>query len=116
MAVGTNRSRRWWPWVRRVVGVAIFTVGVLAAVDRRHQLVDASRRLGRPDLGWVLAAVLLEAGSIVVMARLFRVLLWSGGVHVPPRTMLEITFAGTAMTLSLPGGAAVSAAWQFGQV
>ena len=115
MAVETKPSVRWWPWVRRVVGVAIFTAGLLAAVDRRHQLVDASRRLGRLDMRWVLVAVLLEVASIVVMARLLRVLLWSGGVHLSARRILEITFAGTAMTLSLPGGGAVSAAWQFGQ-
>ena len=61
-------------------------------------------------------AVLFEAASMVVFARMQRWLLWAGDVRLPLRTMVEITVAGNAIAATLPGGVAWAAAWAFGQL
>jgi uncharacterized membrane protein YbhN (UPF0104 family) len=53
---------------------------------------------------------------MVVFARLQRWLLRAGGVRMGLRSMLEITLAGNALGTTLPGGAAWSATWAFGQL
>jgi putative heme transporter len=113
---GERRRRRAWPWLRRLLAVVVLSAGTVAAVSRRHELAEAFRLFGHLRWQWLIAAVGFEAASLVAFARLQRWLLRAGGVNVRVGTMVEITLAGNALAMSLPGGAAWAAAWAFGQL
>jgi uncharacterized membrane protein YbhN (UPF0104 family) len=96
--------------------VVLLAAAAWAAFERRSQISDASGMLSRTRLWWVLAAVGAEILSMVAFARLQRWLLRAGGVRVRLVEMFEIIMAGNALSSSLPGGPAWSAAWAFGQL
>ncbi|MGE5291990.1 MAG: lysylphosphatidylglycerol synthase transmembrane domain-containing protein [Micromonosporaceae bacterium] len=104
------------PWLRRLLTVGALVFAGLAAYDRRHELAEAARLLGRIDLVWLGVAIGCQVASMVVFARLQRWLLRAGGVRVGLRPMVEITLAANALGTSLPGGAAWSATWAFSQL
>ena len=108
--------RRLWPAVRIVVSVALLGAAVYFIVRRASEVAAAWHLLGHLLWRWVAGAVLFEAASMVVFARMQRWLLRAGGVRVPLRTMVEITLAGNAMAATLPGGVAWAGAWAFGQL
>lgn len=110
------RRRRWLQWVRRALALVALGAGIGAAWTRRTQLRHAIDKLGHPAWGWLVAAVIAQAISMVVFARLQRWLLRCGGVRVRLRDMVEITLAGNALSTSLPGGAAWAAGWVWGQL
>lgn len=103
-------------WLRNLVGVAVVALALAILVDHRHDLTSAGHAIAHLDWRWMVLAVGAEAGSMVVFARLQRWLLRAGGVRVGLRSMIEITLAGNAMGTTLPGGAAWSATWAFGQL
>jgi uncharacterized membrane protein YbhN (UPF0104 family) len=110
-----ERSRR-WTWVRRIVLVVLIGAAAWFLARRGGQLVGAFGLLRRADLRLIGIAILFEAASLVVFARIQRWLLLAGGVQLPMRTMVEITLAGNAIAATLPGGVAFAAAWAFGQL
>ena len=123
MAVTTSAppDRRWthWlrsRWLRNAVGIAVLALALAILLDHRHDLNSASRIIAHLDWPWMVLAVGAEVGSMIVFARLQRWLLRAGGVRVGMRSMVEITVAGNAMGTTLPGGAAWSATWAFGQL
>ncbi|MBW8483671.1 flippase-like domain-containing protein [Actinomadura sp. PM05-2] len=67
------------------------------------------------DPGWLLVVVLAEAGSMGAFARLQRRLLKVGGLRVGMRRMFAITYAGNALSTTLPAGPAVSVVFTFQQ-
>src|SRR5205823_6958986 len=95
-----------WAWIRAAVAGAIVAAGIVAAVNRRHQLTDAARHLGHLRAEWVVVALIAEAASMLTFARLQQILLRSGGSDIPFGPMAGITLAGNAMAMSLPGGGA----------
>lgn len=103
-------------WGRR--GLAIILLGVAAyeAYQRRSELNQAVGLLDDIRVAWLGVAIVLEAASMVVFARLQRWLLRAGGVDIRLGEMVEITLAGNALGTSLPGGAAWAATWAFGQL
>src|SRR4051812_41199839 len=111
-AVGTGvrrldvARRPRWAWIRAGLAVAIISVGIVAAVDRRHQLTNAARHLGHLRAEWVFVALVAEAASMLAFARLQQLLLRSGGSDVAFGPMAGITLSSNAMAMSLPGGAA----------
>ncbi|MBO0714933.1 MAG: flippase-like domain-containing protein, partial [Acidimicrobiales bacterium] len=125
---GANRSPRPWtsslgrimkaakPWVQRAFTVAVIAAAVAVAIDRRHEVAQASHLIAHLRWDWLALAIACQLSSMVVFARLQRWLLRAGGVHVGLWSMVEITFAGNALGTSLPGGAAWSATWAFGQL
>jgi len=106
----------WMWWARRVVGAILLGFAVALAYGRRHELRQAIDLLGNLRVGGLLVALALETASLVAFARLQRWLLHEGGVDVGLVPMVQITLAGNALALSLPGGAAWAAAWAFGQL
>src|SRR5438105_4133620 len=106
----------WKWWARRVIGAILLGLGVALAYGRRHELRQAIDLLGHLRVGGLFVALALEAASLVAFARLQRWLLHEGGVDVGLVPMVQITLAGNALAMSLPGGAAWAAAWAFGQL
>jgi uncharacterized protein (TIRG00374 family) len=98
------------------VGVAIVALALAILVDHRHDLTKAGHAIARLDWRWMVLAVAAEVASLIVFARLQRWLLRAGGVRVGLTSMFEITLAGNALGTTLPGGAAWSATWAFGQL
>jgi len=111
-----RETHDWKWWARRVVGAALLGFALALAYGRRHELRQAVDLLGHLRLSGLAVALALEAASLVAFARLQRWLLHEGGVDVGLVPMVQITLAGNALALSLPGGAAWAAAWAFGQL
>lgn len=105
-----------WKPLRRAFTLAVVVAAVLVAIDKRHELAAASHLIAHVRWGWLILAIVFQLSSMVVFARLQRWLLRAGGVTVHLWSMVEITFAGNALGTSLPGGAAWSATWAFGQL
>lgn len=105
-----------WRALRLGVSLALLGAAVYLLVGRASKVADAWHLLGHLRWRWVGLAVLFEAASMVVFARMQRWLLRAGGVEVPLRTMVEITVAGNAVAATLPGGVAWAGAWVFGQL
>jgi putative heme transporter len=102
--------------VRQVAAVALLVGALYAGWTRRSQIRHGFDGLDHPAWAWLLAACAVQAGSMIVFARLQRWLLRCGGVRVRLRDMVEITLAGNALSTSLPGGAAWAAGWVWGQL
>jgi putative heme transporter len=108
--------RRWWKVVRTALTLIMIALAIYFLADRAHEIQAAWYLVRKAQLRWIGAAVLFEAASMVVFARIQRRLLRAGGVLLPLRTMVEITLAGNAVAATLPGGVAWAAAWAFGQL
>ena len=102
--------------VRRALAVVLGGVVILAVVQHRSELATAGATLSRLQWHWVAVAVLAEIASVVFFAGVQRWLLRAGGVDVDPAPMVGITLAANAIAMSVPGGAAWSATWAFGQL
>lgn len=63
--------------------------------------------------GWALVAVTAEAGSLLAFGTMHHRLLCAGGVRVRWRPVVGMTLAANALHLTMPGGAALSAAYGF---
>jgi uncharacterized protein (TIRG00374 family) len=107
---------RWLKWVRRFFTVAVLALIVVAALTHRKDLDQAVQQLDNIRWGWLGIAVAFEVASLIAFARLQRWLLRAAGVHLRMREMVEITLAGNALAMSLPGGAAWAAAWVYAQL
>ncbi|MHB8465270.1 MAG: lysylphosphatidylglycerol synthase domain-containing protein, partial [Acidimicrobiales bacterium] len=112
----TEQPATWWPRVRLVVSAAILAAGIVGAVNRRPQLVQAARRINGLHIDWLLLAVVFEAVSMIVFAELQRHMLKEGGVCIRRGAMVQITLAANALALSVPGGAAVSTGWSYAEL
>lgn len=105
-----------WYRVRPLVSVVLLALAAVIAVRNGHDITAASQRLTSLHWEWLVVAIVLEAASMAVFARLQRWLLRAGGVSVRLRTMVEITLAGNALSTTLPGGVAWASAWAYGQL
>jgi uncharacterized membrane protein YbhN (UPF0104 family) len=111
-----RRDRRRWARLRLVASLLAVGAAVPFLVQRASALRGAGELLHHTDWRFMGLAVLFEAASMIVFARMQRWLLWAGHVRLPLRTMVEITMAGNAVAATLPGGVAWAAAWAFGQL
>ncbi|MEU5878365.1 lysylphosphatidylglycerol synthase transmembrane domain-containing protein [Spirillospora sp. NPDC047279] len=110
------------PWLARhrglVVQVVMLSVAAGFLIAMRDQLPDlgamwASATHAEP--GWMAVVVLASAGSMAAFARLQRRLLRVGGVRVSLRRAFAVTYAGNALSTTLPAGPAVSVVYTFRQ-
>jgi uncharacterized protein (TIRG00374 family) len=115
MRAVTRRLRRWWPWLRFVVGLAIAVLAVWALTGRRGELSGASAYLDRLDWPWLLLAVVSELASLVAFALVQQRLLAAGGVNTSTGQMFGVTVAATAIANSIPAGPLVSSVFAFRQ-
>ncbi|HWS37467.1 MAG TPA: YbhN family protein [Actinoplanes sp.] len=94
----------------------LLLVAAGAVVVLRDRLPDPGETLtvlGAVDGSWVGAAVIAMLGSQVAFAGQQRVLLAGHGVRVPGGRMLAMTLSRSAMSMTLPAGSALSAAFAF---
>jgi uncharacterized membrane protein YbhN (UPF0104 family) len=76
-------------------------------------LSGALSALGGAQPWWIAAAAVAEATSMDLFARLRRRLLSAAGVRVGTRAALAAAYAANAVHLTVPGGAAFSAAYAY---
>ncbi|MFB4311003.1 YbhN family protein [Actinomadura sp. GTD37] len=114
------RARR--PWWRRNAGRMVQCALVLAVLAALPLYADELPDLGavwsavsHADPGWLTMVVLAVAGSMGAFARLQRRLLRVGGLRMPLRRAFAITYAGNALSTTLPAGPAVSVVYTFRQ-
>ncbi|WP_084265541.1 lysylphosphatidylglycerol synthase transmembrane domain-containing protein [Actinomadura macra] len=109
-------------WLRRRAGLLMQWAVLLAAVaalpfvhDQLPDLAVMWSAATNADLGWLGVVVLAEAGSMAAFARLQRRLLRIGGLRISLRRAFAITYAGNALSTTLPAGPAVSVVYTFRQ-
>ncbi|GLL06772.1 lysylphosphatidylglycerol synthase transmembrane domain-containing protein [Dactylosporangium matsuzakiense] len=106
----TPRWRR--RWVRLVVvGVIVVALSVIGLRGRLPAPQDILGALAGANYGWILLAAVLQAVSIEAFALQQRRLLNSLGAHLTRGHIMAITLAGTALSISMPAGPAVSTAF-----
>jgi len=105
------------PHRHRVVKIvaAVLVVAVLG-VELAYVLPYISstgHSLRHIDWRWLALAVVAEAASMAMFARLQRRMVTAGGVRVPLRRMMGMTYAANAMSVTLPAGTIASTAYMF---
>ncbi|WP_229402326.1 lysylphosphatidylglycerol synthase transmembrane domain-containing protein [Micromonospora okii] len=106
----TARSGSWRTRRLRLLAVAASVVA-LAAIGLRGRLPDPGEfatALADARYGWVALAALLQTASIAAFAAQQQHLVAAFGVRVRRRRLMAITLARTAISISVPAGAAVS--------
>ncbi|WP_433360038.1 lysylphosphatidylglycerol synthase transmembrane domain-containing protein [Actinoplanes sp. CA-142083] len=110
-AAPVTRRSRW----RRLRLPLLFAAGLgLAALGLWGRLPDPReflRALADADYGWVTLAAALQAVSLGAFGWQQRVLLRALGVRLTARRAAAVTLARTAISIAMPAGAAVSAAY-----
>jgi uncharacterized protein (TIRG00374 family) len=105
------------PAVRRLWRLALLVVVVSMLVVEGFvlgpYLARAGSVLSSPDLRWLALAVLAELISMGAFARMQRRMLFTGGTRVSMRQMVALTYAANAVSVTLPGGSALSSAYVF---
>ncbi len=105
-------GRRVLKWLAIVAGLGVIT---LALKDR----VPAPGRIGESlavaDTGWLVVALAAELFSMAMFARQQRRLLTAFGVTIPRHRALALAYSRSAISISVPAGSAVSAAYAFRQ-
>src|ERR1700730_7376925 len=107
--VRSNRSNRSRLLLRVVVAVPI----VIVLASQRRSLTSAAQRLGRVSPAWVALAVGAEIVSFFAAAELQHHLLAGAGTRVDRRSLVALSYAGMAMSATLPAGAAVSGRYTY---
>jgi uncharacterized membrane protein YbhN (UPF0104 family) len=105
------------PHRHRVVKIvaAILVLGVLGVelAFVAPYVASAGSHLRHLNYGWLALAVAAEAASMAMFARLQQRMVTAGGVRVPLRRILGMTYAANAMSVTLPAGTVASTAYTF---
>ncbi len=107
--LATSRHRRW----RWAAFGALFAVLAVEIILLGPYLVRAVGSLTDPDPGWLAAAIAAELVSMGAFARLQRRILSAGGQQVSVCRMQALTYAANAVSVSFPGGTALSSGYLF---
>jgi putative heme transporter len=102
--------RKLW---RRSALVLFGAVFVVELVLLAPLLTRALTALDRPDWRWLAFAVAAELVSMGAFARVQRRMLSAGGARVPMCRMAALTYAANAVSVTFPGGAALSSGYVF---
>ena len=102
-----------WPWLRFVLGLGVLALAVWVVASHSDELSGTSVVFSHLKWWWVGPAVVVEMASFYCFAAMENELLVAGGLAVPMRPLLEMTFASQAMANSLPAGTAAAAVYGF---
>ncbi|MFF5296519.1 lysylphosphatidylglycerol synthase transmembrane domain-containing protein [Paractinoplanes globisporus] len=104
--------RSWWRRLRLplllAAGLALAALGLWGRLPDPHAFLGA---LTGADYWWVTLAAALQVTSLAAFGWQQRVLLRSLGVRLTARRAAAVTLARTAISIAMPAGAAVSAAY-----
>ncbi|WP_158566908.1 lysylphosphatidylglycerol synthase transmembrane domain-containing protein [Actinomadura craniellae] len=101
-----------------VLKLSLLLVGVVSVVllaDKLPDLDAVRAAAARAEPGWLALLVLAELGSMGAFAWLQHGLLRGGGVGISRRRAFAVTYAGNALSTTLPAGPAVSVVYTFRQ-
>jgi uncharacterized protein (TIRG00374 family) len=115
-SVGAGPLRHRWP-PRRVLRWS-FVIGLLALFGVEiavltPYLTKAADTLTEPNPWWLLLALAAEAVSMGAFARVQRRMLSAAGQRVGIRSMVGLTYAANALSVTFPGGTALSSGYVF---
>ncbi|GAA0582384.1 YbhN family protein [Paractinoplanes ferrugineus] len=112
MPLDQPAARSWWARLRLplliVAGLALAALGLWGRLPDPLAFVTA---LTEADYWWVSLAVALQVASLAAFAWQQKQLLGALGVRVTARRTAAVTLARTAISISMPAGAAVSAGY-----
>lgn len=110
--VGARPVRTWLRW-------ALYCIAAVGAVfvlrDKVPSLADLSAAAADVDGRWLLVAAAAELSSLGMFARQQRRLLRAFGVRMSLPYAMAVTLSRSALSISLPAGSAISAAFAFQQ-
>jgi putative heme transporter len=109
------RVGRAWPVAKYVIGLGLAALIFDQLADQKSELAGVSIALSRLHWGWVLLAMVAEAGSLLAFVQLQRRLLGAGRVDVAVGPMAAITLAANSIINSLPAGSVIAAVFSFRQ-
>jgi uncharacterized protein (TIRG00374 family) len=92
-----------------LAGLAVVAIRVVYGSG--PQLVEAADVLGRVNAGWLIVALVLEAGSYISFAQGQRVLLRSAGRPLGLPSLTAMATAGQALANCIPAGVAASSVY-----
>ncbi len=98
---------------RRIVYGVLGAILVVEIAVFAPLLLRAMSALSGPDPRWLALAVGAELGSMGAFARVQRRMLSAGGARVPICHMAALTYAANAVSVTLPGGVALSSGYVF---
>ncbi|HZM66079.1 MAG TPA: hypothetical protein VFC16_07240 [Nakamurella sp.] len=110
-------ARRRTAWVRAcrlALGVVVIAVLTVELVLAAPSVVSAGTALAGSSAGWLAAAA--AVASMIAFAAVRSRTLRAGGVTMPLRRSVPVSYAAGALHTSLPGGAVISTAYAFRQL
>lgn len=111
-AVSARPVRTWLRWALSFTA-AVAAIYVLR--DKVPSAADLATAASRVHPGWLVAAALAETSSLGMFARQQRRLLRAFGVRMSLPYAMAVTLSRSAISISLPAGSAISAAFAFQQ-
>src|SRR5262249_7732698 len=103
-------------WVRIVIVLLAIAVLTTVIVVDRHALAQSLSAIGGPDPGWVAPAVVCECLSLTAFGLSRRRLLRADGHEATFGSVMAITYAGNAVSMSIPfAGAQLAAVFSYQQ-
>jgi putative heme transporter len=113
---GQDSPRRRRPWVRVAAVVLSVAVIVTVIVLDRHTLAESLSRLGGLNLLWFALAICCELISLSAFGLSRRRLLRADGHQARFGSVMAITYAGNALSMSIPfAGAELAAVFSYQQ-
>ena len=111
---GARRGIR--PWVRTVIAVFAVAVLITVIVVDRHTLAESLSAIGGLDLRWFALAIVCECLSLTAFGLSRRRLLRADGHKAAFGSVMAITYAGNAVSMSIPfAGAQLAAVFSYQQ-
>ncbi len=105
-----------WRKPALIIGLLLMAVVIIVALQGKvPSPAEIGTALATAEWWWVLLAAVAMVISVVSFAEQQRLLLKAFDVKITVRRMTAITFGGSALTNSLPAGAAVAAGFSFQQ-
>ncbi|MGH3376814.1 MAG: lysylphosphatidylglycerol synthase domain-containing protein, partial [Actinoallomurus sp.] len=110
----TRRGRR-LRWAARVAALGALLACVVVLRDRLPDPDALWQVTIHAGPGWLACAVVAQLASMSMFARVQRRLLRAGGVRMSLPRAIRMTYAGNALSTTLPAGPAISVAFNFRQ-
>jgi putative heme transporter len=113
---GRSKRRRRSQWARALVVLLAVAVLTTVVIVDRHTLAKSLSAIGGLNVLWFVAAIACEAVSLLAFGISRRLLLEADGHHARLGSVMAITYAGNALSMSIPfAGAQLAAVFSYRQ-